>query len=85
MVPVDDVLRGHSLLQSLDGNGYPVFIRSADENNVLFIHPEEANIDIGRNIYPGKVPDVDGPVGIWQSGGNGISFVNRFIAHGNRL
>ena len=51
-----------------------MFIASADKKYVLAFGAQIANVDIGRNIYTGKVSDMDRPVGIRQSRGNGISF-----------
>ena len=82
MIPVYDILGRYPLLQSLDGDGNPVFVGTADKDDILIVHPQETHVNVGRDVHAGEVPDMDGPVCIGEGGGDGISLKNRFFAHG---
>jgi hypothetical protein len=64
MIPVHDILRRDSLLQSFDGNGHAMFVGTADKEDILSRHPQKPHINISRNIDTGKVSDMDWAIGI---------------------
>ena len=70
MVSVHDVLRGASLLLSLDGDRNSMLIRAADVEDVLSSHPQISHIDIRRHIHSGQMADMDGTVRIRQCAGH---------------
>jgi len=41
-----------------------MFIRAADKDDILLVHPEKTNIDIGRNINARQVAYMKRPIGI---------------------
>jgi len=71
---IHHLLRCNSFFFCFDGDGYAMFIASADKKYILAFGAQIANIDIGRNIYTGKVSDMNRPISIRQGRGNGISF-----------
>jgi hypothetical protein len=75
MILIDDLLRGYPFLPCLNGNGDTVFVRSADEYNVLSFQPQVAGINVRRHIDTGQVSDMHRAIGIGKSGSNEISFV----------
>lgn len=68
VVAVDDVLWGHTLVAGFDCDRHTMFVASTDHDDILAFHSEEPGIDVGGNIYAGKVADVDRPVCIGQGG-----------------
>ncbi len=70
MVLIDDVLRIYFFLPRLDGDWYPVFIRTTDEQDIFTFQPQVTDINIRRNVYPGQVTDMDRAVGVRQSRGD---------------
>lgn len=51
-----------------------MLIRAADRDNIFAFHPQVPCIDIGGNIYPGKMTDMKRSVGIGKRGGDQVSF-----------
>ena len=74
VIAVHDVLRGDSLLASLDGNGHTMLVATADHQHLTPLQAQIACIDIGRYVYPRQVADVHRAVGVWQGGGDECSF-----------
>ncbi len=64
VVAVDDLLRGHPFPVGPDGDGNPVLVRAADEQHVRPLLPLVAHVDIGRDVGSGKMPQVQGAVGV---------------------
>lgn len=70
MVAVYDLLRGDAFFSGTECDGHTVFIAAADHDYVLAAHTQIAGINIGRNIYAGKMSDMHRPVGIGQGCGD---------------
>lgn len=81
VVFVDDVLRGNTLLQRFDGDGNPVFVGAADKDHIFTLHAEKPDIDVGGNINPCQMANMDWPIGIRESRCDGIAFKNRLSGH----
>ena len=75
VVAVHHVLRGDALLAGADGDGHAVLVASADEDDVLALQPQVADVDVGGYIHAGQVADVHATVGVWQRGGDGSAFI----------
>ena len=74
VVLVNYLLGRDSFLPGFDGNGYAVFIGTANKNNVFSLQPQVPGINICRNVNTCKMPDMDRSVGIWQGGCNEVAF-----------
>ena len=73
VVSVHNILRGDTLLASLDGDGYTMLVAASDEHHILALSTQVTNINVGRNINTRQMSDVDRPVGIRQRRGYGIT------------
>ena len=71
VVLVHDGLRRGAFLQGAQGDGSAVLIASADKEHLLATCLQVAHIDVGRQVGPGNVADVQGAVSIGQRGGDG--------------
>ena len=74
VVLVDDILRGNPLLAGLYRNGYAVFVRSANRNDILAPQAQVTRIDVRRNIDSGQVADMYGTVGVRKRRSNQVAF-----------
>ena len=79
MVAVYHVLNGDSLLARPDGNGHSMLVRPSYEQHLTTLETKIADIDVGRNVYAGKMSYVYRPVCVWQGGGHGCPF--EFLIH----
>ena len=59
-------LRRAAFLLGADGDGHPVLVASADEEDFLLLQAQVADIDVGGHIHPRQVADVHRPVGVRQ-------------------
>ena len=75
MVFVDNILRRDPFLTGLDGDRHPVFVRTAHRNHIGTPQTQVTGIDVRRDIHPGQMADMNGPVGIRQGRSNQITFV----------
>ena len=75
VVAVHHLLHRDALLAGAYGDGYAVFVRTADEHYVTFLQTKVAHVDVGRHIYPGKMADVYASVGVRQGGSDRRSLV----------
>ena len=66
VVAVHDVLRRAAFFLGADGDGHPVLVASSDEEDLFFLQPQVADIDVSRYIHPGQVADMHRSVGIGQ-------------------
>ena len=74
MVLVDYVLWRDPVGAGLDGYRDSVLIGTADEQDVLSLHPQVPDIDVGGDVDPGKVSDVYRTVGIRKRAGHKCPF-----------
>jgi hypothetical protein len=74
MIAINHLLYGNSLFLGTDSNRYTMLIATADEDNILLLEAEIANIDIGWHVYTCQVTDVHTTVGIRQSRSHGSTF-----------
>ena len=79
VVTVHNVLRRYALFSCLNGDGHSVLVGAADKQHILSFGAQVTRINVGRNVNPRQVADVNGPVGIGQGRSNGISF--EFFIH----
>src|SRR5438067_7490997 len=63
---------------------YAVVIAAADEADVIALRPQIAHVDVGGQIGPGNVTDVQAPVGIGQCGGYEKSALHGVDSRGAR-
>ena len=82
VVTVHDLLRRHSLLAGLDGDGHAMFVASADRNHVAAPEPQVTGINVRRYVNSRQMADMHRPVGIGKSRGNEITL--EFFCHKNR-
>ena len=66
MIAVHDVLWGDALLAGTNGNGYTMFVRTANEHHVLLFQTQVAHVDIGRDIDTCQVTDVYTTISVRQ-------------------
>ena len=64
MIAVYYLLYGDTFLLGTDGYWYTMLVATADENNVLLLETEIANIDIGWHVNTCQVTDMNTTVGI---------------------
>lgn len=74
MVTVYDVLRSDPLFFSLDSDGDAMLIATAYKEDIFALKAEIAGIDICGDIDSGEVSDMDGAVGVRESGRDKSSF-----------
>jgi len=74
VVAVYNSLRADSFLFCFECNGHTVLVGAPDEQDVLSFESEITNINVCRDVNAGQVSDVNRPVGIGQSGGDGGPF-----------
>ena len=74
MIAIYYLLYGDTFLLGTDGYWYTMLVATADENNVLLLETEIANIDIGWHVNTCQVTDMNTTVGIRQCCGNGGTF-----------
>ena len=70
MISVDNVLRSHTLLAGFESDGHTVLVAAAYHLHVASAQAQIAGVDVGRDVDTGKVADVYGSIGIWESGGD---------------
>ena len=80
VIAVHHLLGGDSFLTCLQGDGYPMFVRSADGDHISVPLAQVADINVGGDINPRQVAQVKGAVGIGQGRCNQCSFVG-FSSH----
>ena len=73
MITIHNILRRNSFILCLDGDRHTMFVATSDHKHLLTFKSEITCIDVGRNIYPGKVSDMDRTVRVGQSGRNECS------------
>ena len=66
VIAVHNVLRRAAFFLGADGDGHPVLVASADEEDFLLLQAQVADIDVGGHIHPRQVADVHRPVGVGQ-------------------
>ena len=57
-------------LAGLYGDRHAMLVAAADKQHILSLHPQIADVNVGRNINSGKMSDVDGSVCVRQGAGN---------------
>ena len=80
MVTVNNILRANPFLAGFDGDWHAMLIRTADKYHLFAFEAQVANIDIGRNIYTGKVSDVHWTIGVGQGRSYSCTFESHFNA-----
>jgi hypothetical protein len=69
MVSVHDLLRRNTLAIGANRNRDTVLVGAADENDIAPPEPLVPDVNIRRNVGPGQMAQVQGPVGVWKGGG----------------
>ena len=66
VVAVHDILGRAALFLGADGDGHAVLVAAADEEHVLALQAQVADVDVGGYVDAGQMADVDGAVGVGQ-------------------
>ena len=74
MVAVNYLLNGDAFLAGTNGDGYTVFVRTANEEHITTFQSEIAHINVGWYIHTSQVANMDGTVGIGQCRSDGCPF-----------
>ena len=74
VVLVNYLLGRDSFLPGFDGNGYAVFIGTANKNNVFSLQPKVPGINICRDVNTCKMSYMNGSIGIRKGSGNKVAF-----------
>jgi hypothetical protein len=68
-------------MAGFQGDGNPVFVGSANGKHITPLSAEITYIDVGRDIHPGQVPQMERTIGIGQGRGDQVPF-EFFLSHG---
>jgi hypothetical protein len=81
MIAVHHFLGAATFVAGFQGNGYPMFIGSADGYDIFSPLPHITDIDIGGDVNACQVTQMNGAVCIRQGRGYQVSLVG-FSCHG---
>ena len=82
VVPVNNGPGRRALLPGAQGDGRPVLIGAANPDDIALSSPQVSDVEIGRQVSPRHVPDVNGTIGIWKGGRD--QGARRKLGHGRR-
>lgn len=66
MIAIDDLLDGDTLLAGTNRDGHAVLITSTDEDHILFLQSEIADIGVCRHIDACQMADMHAAIGVRQ-------------------
>ncbi len=67
VIPVDYILWRNTLFFSFDGDRHSMLVAAADKEHFFSFETQVTRIDVGGNIYTGKMSDMNRTVGIGES------------------
>src|SRR3978361_2310360 len=74
VVFINNSLRGSSLLFGFYSDGRAVLIRAANVNYIFLLKSQVSYKNIGRQVSPGQMTNMQRAIGVWQRRSNCVSF-----------